>query len=105
MKRYTLINAEEQAKKYPDTFEIPTLQERSALKPGQHAKLIFQPDLQGVRAERMWVLIGGRAEGTSYLYEGQLANDPAFIPEEVIKYKDPVQFSPEHIIGILDHEE
>ena len=40
-KNYRLISAEERARKNPQTFRIPTLVKRRALKSQQFAKLLF----------------------------------------------------------------
>lgn len=101
-KNYRLISAEERARKNPQTFRIPTLPKRQALKAQQFAKLLFavpagpnQPD-----AERMWVEVTGFFKtGTFVRYTGKLDNDPGFIPG--LKAGDTITFGPEHVADIL----
>ena len=53
-----LLDAESQHEAFPDTFPIPTLPERVALRTGDMVKLVFvldPPPASGPNAERMWV--------------------------------------------------
>lgn len=90
-----LEDVEEAARK-SQTFFIPPLAERSALRPGQLVRLHFvlkvcAPD--GLRAERMWVEIESVDEEGSY--RGYLTNKPTAI--ESLRPGDLIRFSPRHI--------
>lgn len=85
---YTLADGEEKHKANPDTFEIPSHTERSAIMSGDHVKLLFQHEGKG---ERCWVNV--MAPGF-----GLLANQPVLIP---IDLGDPVRFERRHIIDIM----
>ncbi|MFM5317378.1 hypothetical protein ACK36G_18905 [Aeromonas veronii] len=98
MHHYTLIDAEARESA---TFEIPSEAARCSVPVGHYAKLMFDAGMPDVPVERMWVLVSKKTEGV-FLYEGTLANDPAFIPSSVLKYTDVVRFSPNHIIDILE---
>lgn len=98
MTNYSLIDAEARESA---TFEIPSEADRHSVPVGHYAKVIFDAGIHDIPAERMWVLVTKRTEGIS-LYEGTLANDPAFIPPNVLKYTDIVRFSPKHIISIME---
>lgn len=92
MPKVNLTSGEEMNRQYPDTFHIPTREERESLKPGQSAKLIFE-DLH----ERMWVSV---VEKTDTGYLGSLDNIPT-CPTSDIDYGDLVEFGPEHVIDIF----
>ena len=97
MKNYTLLDAEKQNAKYPDTFEIPDLADRLAIPVGQWAKLCFESADGG---ERMWVkvtVIRTDADGTTYT--GTLDNEPVVIPR--LRLHDEVTFSPQHVLDIM----
>ncbi|MCE9932717.1 hypothetical protein [Aeromonas salmonicida] len=98
MPNYALIDAEARESA---TFEIPSEVDRLSVPVGHYAKLMFDAGIPDVPVERMWVLVSKKTEG-AFLYEGTLANDPAFIPSNVLKYTDVVRFSPNHIISIME---
>lgn len=50
---YTLMDGVKQNKDCPETFEIPSKQEKEKLKVGEHVKLCFEEF--GQSSERMWV--------------------------------------------------
>lgn len=100
----------------PDTFKIPTEEERNNVQVGQFVKLPFlfavDPDDEETtfEGERMWVKLTGRAG--PYLL-GTLANQPAsysYLNEDgetysafddaPLKFGSPIVFLPEHIIDI-----
>jgi hypothetical protein len=94
-----LVDADPIAAEYPDTFEKPTRQEISRARPGDHVQLIFgcgNYSCDEGPAERMWVLVDERLP--SGRYRGRLRNDPCMI--EVLKFDDPVEFTPCHVIEI-----
>lgn len=98
-KGYTFSSAVQLNKLHPDTFEIPTAEERHSLKPGDRVKLIFRRRVKDAVAERMWVRVFKRmADG---VYEGVLDNEPLYDLKEVIQCDDVVYFRPEHVADIL----
>jgi hypothetical protein len=90
---WTLLDGEEFAKKSPDTFWIPPLEERQALKNGNLVKLMFQFE-DG--AERMWVAVEG-CEGP--YYRGKLDNNPI---SSQLEAGDAVLFEARHVINIWE---
>ena len=95
--KYNLRDSEQTAKENPLTFIIPTKEKRDNVKVGQYAKVCFE--FGGTRrAERMWVEVTSSANGK---YTGFLDNEPAF-NEDLISYRDKVEFESKHIMGILD---
>jgi hypothetical protein len=96
-----LDSAEELHAQHPDTFSIPSREERTTLRVGARVQLVFllrgtprgQPVIQG---ERMWVTIqkvqGGR-------YVGTLTSDPA--TSRVLQPGDQIEFGPEHVACVL----
>ena len=80
--KYQLINAEERSEDNPDTFCIPSLKDRKAIKIGQWAKLVFKGH---EITERMWVLVTNVEENLV----GTLDNDPAALP---MSHGDVVEF-------------
>jgi hypothetical protein len=89
---YMLEDAEQMNKEYPDTFEIPTEEERNNLCEGDFAKLVF---LSRSGGERMWVEVKGRSE--QGIYYGDLGNRPLYSP---LDYEDCVEFLPKHVADI-----
>ena len=85
----------------PDTFEIPAIEERLSLRPGQLVKLIFRIALRdeaGVEseaAERMWVELKSKSD---FFYSGTLDND-AYSTKE-FRAGLSVVFQPRHVIQI-----
>jgi hypothetical protein len=90
---WTLLDGEESAKKSPDTFWIPPLEERQALKKGNLVKLMFKFE-DGV--ERMWVVVEGH-EGPFYC--GKLDNGPI---SSQLECGDAVLFEARHVINIWE---
>ena len=90
---YTLIDGIDRNQKNPNTFQIPSKQDKSNLKVGDHVKLGFE-DVEGT--ERMWVKIN-HISGDHFV--GFLDNDPSFLKS--IRHKDLVEFNSKHILSIL----
>lgn len=116
---------------YPDTFIIPSEQDRRSVKPTDLVKLSFElqqfiydgneliPDDKeegGFHGERMWVEITG---GNGPYYVGRLRNQPAsymyenpddptdryIATQAPLSFDSEVVFLPEHIIDIQSGEE
>lgn len=92
---YQLIDVEERNKKHPDTFWIPSLEDRTDIDVGQWVKLIFQGK---EITERMWVKVTNIVGSLV----GTLDNDPAALP---ITHGDSIDFEPKHIMDILDNDD
>ena len=97
--RWHLVDADPIAAKHKETFEKPTRQEISRVRPGDHVMLIFRfgpPGCESRPGERMWVLVDERlrAEG----FRGRLRNDPFIV--DTVKFDDPVEFKACHVISI-----
>lgn len=90
--KYQLLNAEEKSEANPDTFRIPSLEDRKAIKIGQWAKLVFEGN---EITERMWVLVTKVKENLV----GILDNKPALLP---MSRCDVIEFEHKHIVAILD---
>jgi hypothetical protein len=106
---YELSNAEDMHSEHPETFYLPSEEERTNLLIDDTVKLIFQiavePDERhapdGEFGERMWVQVKGKF---GPYYVGTLDNNPITTTEQNnIIYDDLVVFLPEHVIDI--HEE
>lgn len=103
---WMLDDGEEIAAQHPETFWIPSREQRDALQPGQQVKLIFRivtEDADGaeeMHVERMWVIVTGR-EGN--LYRGELDNQPYCTDE--MNPGLPVCFEARHVINIFESEE
>ncbi|MCU1351567.1 MAG: hypothetical protein JWM05_776 [Acidimicrobiales bacterium] len=94
-----LLDAEAQHDAFPDTFPIPSLEERTALRTGDMVKLVFvldPPPASGANAERMWVEISLAHDDGSY--EGWLTNHPVVITS--LETSTLVAFEPRHVAGI-----
>jgi hypothetical protein len=97
---FTLGNAEELNREHPRSFFIPSHDERTSLKIGHEAKLLFDavnPRPGSPTAERMWVKVLEVPDGR---YVGELANVPQVIT--TIKAGSRVEFGPEHVIATPD---
>jgi hypothetical protein len=104
---YTLIDGEEMSREHPQTFEIPSLEEREGLRLGDYAKVGLVLDdafvgPAGCGGERMWFEIIARSVGGKKMlplvYRGKLANDPVVI--KGLAHGDLVTFSPRHVLSI-----
>jgi hypothetical protein len=103
---WTLRSGEASHRAAPETFWIPSAEERCNLQRGQGARLIF--DIQSidgngtieVNGERMWVIVRGRIDD---IYFGVLDSDPATIEsteETYLVCGAEVPFLAEHVIDI-----
>jgi len=95
--KWSLVDAQEMAKKHPETFKIPSTKDIKALKVGSTVKLIFDIDGDSAGGERMWVVITKIAPSE---YVGELDNDPAVI--RGLKYKDTIHFNADNIASIWE---
>lgn len=99
-KSYTLENATEKNRLYPDTFEIPEREELESLRIGDIVKLIFIPtdefrEEEECGGERMWVIIT-KIDGNQYV--GTLDNQPMVIHE--LEIGGLVRFKRENIASL-----
>lgn len=98
-----LLSAEEANQQSPETFHIPTLQQRLTIPPGTLVKLMFAvPPQEGYpNAERMWVLVAtATMMGKVTRYVGMIQNDPGFI--EGLAYGDVIKFTSAHIVDWME---
>jgi hypothetical protein len=99
---WTLVSAEARNLAAPDTFEIPALQEREALRAGDAALLLFdiQTKADGktidLGVDRMWVIV--RQAGDTY--QGVLDNDPGVAESLDLQRGDSIPFRASHICAI-----
>ncbi|QUL52730.1 DUF2185 domain-containing protein [Paenibacillus tritici] len=94
---WTLEDVEETSRLHPESFFIPSRQEREAQEIGRMVRLHFMLTnaLEGQpRAERMWVEITGQDPVTGR-YTGILTNAPGVI--QSLQPGDTVEFEPRHI--------
>jgi hypothetical protein len=99
-----LLDAEAQHQAFPDTFPIPTSEERQALRAGDMVKLVFvldPPPQSGPNAERMWVEVRSALPDNSY--EGWLTNRPKVITS--LEPSAVIAFSASHVAGIALRKE
>ncbi len=98
---WELESAEDRHALTPDTFHIPSREERVSLESGQRVQLLFRMVVEGadppdIMCEKMWVTIDEAAPDG---YVGTLDSMPAssgkLSPGEVIK------FGPQHISCVL----
>jgi hypothetical protein len=98
---WDLVNSEEMHRRWPDTFDIPSAEDRSTVPVGAVAKLKFfhtygdpgrRDDFTG---ESMWVLV---TETKGQGYVGTLVSRPQVVP---IPYGTEVDFESRHIIDII----
>ena len=92
---YMLEDGVQRNKQHPDTFYIPSQEERTSLQVGDVAKLVFLYRESDVicGGERMWVLITKVQDDG---YEGTLDNKPFMA--DVLHFGEVVRFKPEHVI-------
>jgi uncharacterized protein YegJ (DUF2314 family) len=90
---YKLLNAIEQNKKYPETFEIPSKSEIENVKLNTFVKLWFEES--GKIPERMWVLVT-EIDGDNF--RGVLRNQPGNL--KTVKYNDELRFKAHNILSI-----
>jgi hypothetical protein len=95
--RWHLVSGVQQNRRYPETFPIPSQEQRASVQPGDTVKVFFS--MKDGWGERMWVdvtAIKGRH------ISGTLSNEPVGIPR--LWSGDKVKFRPEHIIDIWTDE-
>jgi hypothetical protein len=91
--RWTLRSGIKQSRLHPQTFWIPSEEDKDAVEPGSVVKLMFrQSDGWG---ERMWVIVE-KVSRRSMI--GSLANTPVEFPR--LDFGSKIKFRREHIIGI-----
>lgn len=78
-------------KEFPDTFHIPSQEEKDAVFVGMFVKLGF---IGKKGTERMWVQVISINDGE---YEGTIANNPVVVRK---KFGDVVDFKQKHILSI-----
>ena len=95
----TLMNGVERNRAHPDTFQIPSQDEREALQAGAFAKIgIEMPDGSG---ERFWVKLEGRVEdGATVQYRGAISNDLVHTRDHGMKDADMIEFGAEHVLQV-----
>lgn len=91
--RWHLRSGTKAHESHPETFWIPSEQEKDEIEPGFRVKLMF--DLKG-GGERMWVEVDAVKQGR---FVGTLWNHPAFIPK--LNAGDKIKFQRHHIIDVL----
>lgn len=91
--RRNLRSGVKQNRKHPESFQIPSEEERAAVVPGVSVKLMFeQSDGWG---ERMWVRV---EQVKRFRIVGRLANHPLDFPR--LDYGSRIKFRRKHIIDI-----
>tara|TARA_R110002033_G_C3879539_1_gene237922 strand:- start:483 stop:1457 length:975 start_codon:yes stop_codon:yes gene_type:complete len=109
---YELRSGLAQHHRTPETFDMPTEEDRQTLEAGDIVKLIFiikvpsdpsdpsDPDDDGTFGERMWVIVTGKV---GPYYKGTLNNMPVSASEQDYLFlDDEVIFLPEHVIDITE---
>ncbi len=98
--RWRLGDGDQRHRDHPDTFWVPSPQDKAAIEVGDIVKLAFDQTWPGGYGERMWVRI--TKVGPKKL-EGVLRNEPIFIPR--LSWNDTIKFERKHIIDIdIDDE-
>ncbi len=99
-----LLDAQAQHDSFPDSFPIPSLEEREGLRTGDLVKLVFvldPPPTSGPNAERMWVEVRStRPDGT---FDGWLTNQPVVITS--LRPSALIAFQAVHVAGIALRDE
>lgn len=94
--KYTLVDGIERNESNPNTFWIPSEEDKNSLIVGDMVKLGFL-DKQG-NGERMWVVITEKDGGS---FKGTLANNPVFLK---LTYDDEISFEFKHIIDLIKEQ-
>lgn len=105
MKEWKLEDVETTNREYPNSFFIPTLDERTSQKEGALVRLHFQlnnPQENEPRAERMWVEIS-ETKMFGQRYKGILTNQPACI--KGLNIGDEIEFEAKNIAQIYIRKE
>jgi hypothetical protein len=96
---YALVSGIDRHQRSPNSFLIPSPDEKSAVKPGDYVKLIFSQGDESLPAERMWVKVTSR-EGDSL--RGTLASEPYAVTQ--LAFNALIEFETDHIIAVLSEE-
>lgn len=94
---YTLINGIEMNKLYPDTFSIPSMQQKQNLKVGNSVKIGVCP-IKGQNNERFWMTVSEISDDTII---GIVDNDLILSEFHGIFYKDTMIVKFENILDII----
>lgn len=98
---WMLDDGEERSRLFPESFELPPVEIRSALEPGDFAKLLFRIAIDDAEApemvERMWVLIRERTDAGWF---GRLENTPAIPENSDFWLGDEIPFEARHVIDV-----
>ena len=97
--RWHLTSGVEQNRRYPDTFDIPTLDDKAVIEPGDMVKAIFEMRRPERWGERMWVEVVKVKRGHIM---GHLHNQPVGIPR--LDFGDKIKVRFDHIIDIDWHD-
>jgi hypothetical protein len=90
-----LIDAQEQHRLHPETFEVPSADALDALRAGDHVKAIFgAPPGSQLGAERMWIFITA-VDGD--VIRGRLDSDPLFVR---LRYGEELQLERRHVCDV-----
>jgi hypothetical protein len=100
---WRLVSAEERHAAAPTTFELPSIEQRANLSPGDAAKLLFEIAArengtvvdQGI--DRMWVIVR-RSSPAGYV--GVLDNDPGVSDGLNLRRGLEICFSAQHVCSI-----
>ena len=87
---HKLIDAEARHRENPDTFEIPSLEDRENLQPGWLVKLILEP------GERLWFEVIECYRAGAYV--GKLRNTP--VGHVGVRHGDSIVFHPKHVAAL-----
>lgn len=101
MSNWHLDDVEKAAQAFPDSFFIPSKEEKQSLVAGKRVQLHFildNPKEKEPRAERMWVTIS-KVLLLKQGYEGVLNNQPKYI--KGLKAGDKIKFQPKHIAQVF----
>ena len=86
-----LVNAQEMAKTYPDTFEAPAKEELADIKVGDSVKICIN------NKERLWVSI---TEIVGCQLKGTIDNSPITIDD--VSFGDTILLKEENIYSVLN---
>lgn len=86
-----LIDAQEMAHKYPNTFEAPSAQELANIMPGDFIKICVEP-------ERFWVKITAINPG---LLTGVISNDLVYTNRHGLDCDQIISVEPRHVYAIM----
>lgn len=91
--RWHITSGVEWNRTHPDTFEIPSDDEKARITEGTVVKLMFR--VSDGWGERMWVTVN-RVRRNRFI--GTLCNDPLGVPR--LSYGDEIRFGPDEVIDI-----